>query len=59
MKWVAINTLGAMVWLLGVFYARGPQSGIFAGGGHQFSIGLAFGVIGLAILLWTNLRSTT
>ena len=59
MKWAAINTLGALVWLLGVFYARGPQAGIFAGGEHQLAIGLAFGFVGLAILLWTNLRSTT
>ena len=62
MKWAAVNALGAVAWLLGLFCAKGagsPSWDFLAADDHRFIFGLIFGLAGLAILLWTNLTSTT
>ena len=62
MKWTVINVLGASAWLLGLLFTRGnafPQWDVIAAGDHRFTLGIAFGLVGLVTLLWFNLRSTT
>ena len=62
MKWAVVNALGAVVWLLGLFFAKSaaaPSWNLLVADDYRFVVGLLFGVAGLAILLWTNLTSTT
>ncbi len=61
MKWIVINVLGGTAWLLGLLFtksAASPQWDLLAAGDHRFLIGVAFALVGLVTLLWTNLGST-
>ena len=62
MKWTLANTTGACAWIIGLFVAKGSNPSalnVFADGDHHFVIGLCVGLAGLAMLLWTNLVSTS
>ncbi|WP_158809978.1 hypothetical protein [Beijerinckia sp. L45] len=61
MRWMAWNTVGCFLWLAGLAYAKGMSlAGDLAGAtdGHQLGMGLAFGVVGLGLLMWVNLVDT-
>jgi len=62
MRWTAFNVVGALAWVGGLVYARDaelPDANIFTAVDHRFLIGMSVGLVGLAVLLWTNLRNTT
>lgn len=58
MKWTALNGVGALFWIVGLYLALGVSH---TGGwgswlpANSLPIGGAFGLIGLAMLLWANL----
>lgn len=61
MKWTVLNVLGALIWLSGLSIAKGmtfPDSVLTAVGDNRFEVGMGLGLVGIAFLLWTNLRST-
>lgn len=61
MKWTVLNALGGLVWLAGLSFAKGvtlPDVGLFSVGDHRFVVGIGFGMAGLLVLLWTNIRNT-
>ena len=58
MKWTALNTVGAICWIIGLSLALGVshvgswQAWLPA---NPLPVGGLFGFIGLATLLWANL----
>jgi hypothetical protein len=61
MKWTVLNALGGLTWLAGLSFAKGatlPDGGFVSVGDHRVLVGFGFGLVGLLLLLWTNLRST-
>jgi hypothetical protein len=61
MKWTVLNAFGGLTWLAGLSFAKGatlPDGGLFSVGDHRLLVGICFGLAGLSVLLWTNLRST-
>ena len=57
MRWMAWNTLGCALWLAGLAYVKGMDligPGVVVDG-HQIVVGLACGLVGLALLMWVNL----
>jgi hypothetical protein len=52
--------VGCLVWLAGLAYAKGL--GVLASfanaDGNHILMGLSFGMIGLALLMWVNLMDT-
>lgn len=60
MQWILLNAIGASAWLAGLTVAKGvsvPFAGSLAAGDHHLVIGMAFSLVGLALLLWGNFRS--
>ena len=60
MKWTVLNALGGLTWLAGLSFAKGAtllDGDLFSVGDHRVLVGISFGLAGLALLLWTNLRS--
>ena len=57
MRWMALNTIGCLLWVAGLVYAKGVSSiaGSWPADGNQLPIGLAFGLTGLVLLMWVNL----
>ncbi len=57
MRWMVWNTLGCVMWLAGLAYAKGMSlvEGASATDGHQLFAGLGFGLVGLVLLMWVNL----
>ena len=59
MKWTVWSALGGVAWLAGIVYAKGAQgAAYYAANDHHLLVGGTVGATGLAILLWTNMRST-
>ena len=59
MKWTALNSVGALFWLIGLSLALGvSHAGSWSAWLPQnpLPIGGLCGVVGLAMLLWANLR---
>jgi hypothetical protein len=60
MRWTLVNALGGLTWLAGLSFAKGaafPNSEFLAFGDHRMAVGLSFGLAGLALLLWANIRN--
>ena len=60
-RWTVFNALGALFWVAGLCYAKGRESslaGLLPDTDHRLLIGAVIGLTGLAVLLWSNLRST-
>ena len=60
MKWSVLNAFGGLFWLAGLSLAKGsvlPANIDYSVGDHRLLVGLSFGMVGLAVLLWTNLRT--
>ena len=58
MKWTALNSVGAVFWLVGLFMALGvPHDGPWGSWlpANSLPIGSLFDLIGLVTLLWANL----
>lgn len=58
MRWTALNGVGALFWIAGLYLALGVSHGETWGSwlpANSLPIGAMFGVIGLAVLLWANL----
>ena len=58
MKWTALNSVGALFWLIGLYLALGVSHAGTWGAwlpANSLPIGAFFGLIGLATLLWANL----
>ena len=58
MKWTALNSVGALLWLIGLYLALGVSHAGALGAwmpANPFPIGALFGAIGLVTLLWANL----
>jgi hypothetical protein len=61
MRWMAWNIVGCLFWLAGLAYAKGMSlvaDRAVALDGHQIIMGLAFGIVGLCLLMWVNLVDT-
>lgn len=61
MRWAVLNGLGATAWLAGLTYAKGlgGRVDLLAPNDHHLVIGAAIGMVGLALLVWENLRSAS
>ena len=61
MRWAVLNGLGAAAWLAGLMYAKGVggRADLFAANDHHLLVGAAVGILGLALLVWENLRSAS
>jgi hypothetical protein len=60
MKWTVLNALGGGVWIAGLSVAKGQTllgDQLLSVGDHRMLAGIGFGLAGLTILLWANLRS--
>lgn len=58
MKWTALNGVGAIFWLVGLYLAVGvSQEGHwgFWLPANALPVGAVLGLVGLATLLWANL----
>ncbi len=58
---MAWNMVGCLLWLAGLAYAKGMSVvGDLAAAtdGRQMTMGLAFGIVGLGLLMWVNLVDT-
>ena len=58
MKWTALNSVGALFWLDGLYVALGAShAGMWASWlpANSLPLGGAGGLIGLVMLLWANL----
>ena len=57
MRWLMWNLLGCVLWLSGLAGMKGMAfvSAISPIDGYQIWTGLAFGSVGLALLMWANL----
>ena len=58
MKWTALNSVGALLWLVGLFLALGvSHAGMWSAWlpTNSVQIGGVCGLVGLAVLLWANL----
>lgn len=67
MKWFAYNAFGAAAWLAGLFVAK--NAGTSAGNVYlpsslpalslqsQLATGVCLGGLGLALLIWSNIRT--
>ena len=58
MRWTALNGLGALFWVAGLYLALSVSHGGTWGPwlpANAFYIGGACGLVGLATLLWANL----
>ena len=59
MKWTVFNLFGGLFWIAGLCYAAGSTSALASllpESNHRLLVGLAFGLTGLLVMLWSNLR---
>ena len=59
MRWTMLNGLGAAAWLAGLMYAKGIGGTDPYANDHHLLVGACIGVMGLVVLVWTNLRSAS
>ncbi len=58
MRWTALNSVGALLWLIGLFLSLGVSHAGTWGTwlpANSLPIGGFFGIFGLLTLLWANL----
>lgn len=58
MKWTALNGIGALFWLTGLYLALGVSHSATWGAwlpSNSLQIGGVFGLVGLVTLVWANL----
>ncbi len=58
MRWTVLNALGGLAWLAGIIYAKGAEGAALGSNDHHLVIGASIGIVGLAVLLWANLKTT-
>lgn len=59
MRWTALNGAGALFWVAGLYLILGvAHAGVWAAWmpSNPLPLGSAFGLLGLLLLLWANLR---
>lgn len=57
MRWTALNSVGALFWLVGLYLALGlSRGGPFDAWlpAHPLPLGAALSLVGLATLVWAN-----